>query len=40
MTEEKRLEELAKSHPSVADALAAVEHAQEQLDIMTALVKK
>ena len=40
MTEEKRLEELAKSHPAVADALAAVEHAQQQLDIVTALVQK
>ena len=40
MTEEKRLEELAKIHPAVADALAAVEQAQEQLDIVTALVQK
>jgi hypothetical protein len=40
MEQEKRLEELAKKHPAVADALAAVEHAQEQLDIVTALVQK
>jgi hypothetical protein len=39
MTEEKRLEELIKKHPSVADAAAALAHAQEQLDIMTALVQ-
>ena len=38
MTEEKRLIELAKKHPAVADALAAVSYAQEQLDIVTALV--
>ena len=38
MEEEKRMLELAKKHPSVADALAAVSHAQEQLDIVTALV--
>ena len=40
MEKEKRLEELAKKHPAVADALAAVEHAQQQLDIVTALVQK
>jgi hypothetical protein len=40
MQEEKRLEELAKKHPAVADALAAVTHAQEQLDIVTTLVQK
>ena len=40
MTEEKRLEELAKTHPAVADALVAVTQAQEQLDIVTALVQK
>ena len=40
MEQEKRLEELAKKHPAVADAAAAVEHAQEQLDIVTALVQK
>ena len=40
MAEESRLKELASKHPSVADALAAVEHAQEQLDIVTTLVQK
>jgi hypothetical protein len=40
MTEEKRLEELAKNHPAVADAAAAVARAQEQLHIVTALVQK
>lgn len=38
MEQEKRLIELAKKHPTVADALAAVSYAQEQLDIVTALV--
>jgi hypothetical protein len=38
MQQEKRLTELAKKHPAVADALTAVSHAQEQLDIVTALV--
>jgi hypothetical protein len=40
MTEEKRLEELARQHPTVADAAAAVARAQEQLDIVTALVQQ
>ena len=40
MTEEKCLEELAKTHPAVADAAAVVAQAQEQLDIVTALVQK
>ena len=40
MTEEKRLEELAKQHPAVADAAAVVARAQEQLDIVTALVQR
>ena len=40
MTEEKRLEELAKSHPSVADAVAAVAQAQEQVAIVAALVQQ
>ena len=40
MTEEKRLEELAKKHPSVADAVAAVVQAQEQVAIVAALVQK
>jgi hypothetical protein len=38
MEQEKRLTELAKKHPAVADAIAVVSHAQEQLDIVTALV--
>jgi hypothetical protein len=38
MEQEKRMLELAAKHPSVADALAAVSHAQEQLDIVAALV--
>jgi hypothetical protein len=38
MEQEKRLTELAKKHPAVADAMASVSHAQEQLDIITALV--
>jgi hypothetical protein len=40
MEKEKRLEELAKQHPAVADALATVVHAQEQLDIVTTLVQR
>ena len=40
MEKEKRLEELAKRHPAVADAMAAVAHAQEQLDIVTTLVQR
>jgi hypothetical protein len=40
MTEEKRLEELAKTHPSVADAIAAVAQAQEQVAIVAALVQQ
>lgn len=40
MEQEKRLEELAKKHPAMADALAAVKHAQEQLDIVTILVQQ
>ena len=40
MAEESRLKELASKHPAVADALAVVEHAQEQLDIVTTLVQK
>jgi hypothetical protein len=39
MEQEKRLEELARQHPAVADAAAAVAQAQEQLDIVTALVQ-
>lgn len=40
MAEETHLKTLAAKHPAVADALAAVEHAQEQLDIVTTLVQK
>ena len=37
MTEEKRLEELAKSHPSVADAIEAVRLAEQQLQTVVVL---
>jgi hypothetical protein len=37
MTEEKRLEELAKTHPSVADAIDAVRLAEQQLQTVAAL---
>ena len=40
MEDEKRLAELAKKHPVVADALAAVAQAQEQLDVVTTLVQR
>jgi hypothetical protein len=40
MNEEARVKELAAKHPAVADALAAVAHAQEQLDVVTILVQK
>lgn len=40
MEEEKRLAELAKQYPAVADAAAAVARAQEQLDIVTTLVQR
>lgn len=40
MTEEKRLAELAKDHPAVADALAAVEKAEEQVRVVAALVQE
>jgi hypothetical protein len=39
MAEEKRLEALAKKHPAVADAMAAVDKAKEQLKVVTALVE-
>lgn len=38
MAEESRLKALAATHPSVADALAAVEKAQEQLEVVATLV--
>lgn len=40
MTEEKRLEELAKAHPAMADAVAALVQAQERVAIMAALVQQ
>ena len=36
--EENRVKELAAKHPSVADALEAVAHAEEQVRIVAALV--
>jgi hypothetical protein len=39
MTEEKRLEELAKTYPSVADAVDAVRLAEQQLKTVVALCK-
>ena len=38
MSEEARIRELAAKHPAVADALAAVEKAQEQARVVIALV--
>ena len=40
MAEEKRLEALAKEHPSVQDALEAVRQAQERVRIVAALVQE
>ena len=40
MAEEKRLAVLAKEHPAVADALKAVEQAQERVRIVAALVQE
>jgi hypothetical protein len=37
MIEEKRILELAKTHPTVADALAQVKLAEEQLAVVVAL---
>lgn len=37
MEQEKRMEELAKKHPAVADALAARERAEDALKIVVAL---
>lgn len=39
MAEEARVRELAAKHPSVADALTAVERAEEQVRIVAALVE-
>ena len=38
MVEEQRLQQLARQHPTVADAMAAVAEAQEQLRVVAALV--
>ena len=38
MAEEARIKNLAEKHPGVAEALQAVEHAQEQVRIVAALV--
>jgi hypothetical protein len=38
MAEEHRLEELARKHPSVADAIEGVKKAEEQVRIVAALV--
>lgn len=40
MAEESRLKALAEKHPAVADALAAVTHAEEQLAIVAVLVQE
>ena len=40
MAEEKRLETLAKEHPAVADAMKAVQQAQERVRIVAALVQE
>lgn len=37
--EENRVKELAAKHPSIADALEAVAHAEEQVRIVAALVE-
>ena len=36
---ENRVKELAAKHPSIADALEAVAHAEEQVRIVAALVE-
>lgn len=38
MAEESRIRELAAKHPAVADALEALKRAEEQVQIVTALV--
>mgnify|MGYP003334389745 FL=1 len=38
MQEDQRLQELAKSNPTVADAIAAVKSAEEKLQVVAALV--
>lgn len=39
MNEEKRIIELAKENPTIADAFDAVKHAQEQLEIVLRLTE-
>jgi len=39
MKEEQRIQELARTNPTVADAVAAVKTAEEQLKMVIALVK-
>jgi hypothetical protein len=40
MVEEERLEQLAKEHPAVADAMEVVKQAQERVRIVAALVQE
>ena len=40
MEEEKQLLELAKKHPAVADALEALQRAEDQVKIVAALVQE
>jgi hypothetical protein len=39
MTEEQKMKALAEQHPAIADLVAAVDKAQEQLRMTAALVK-
>ena len=38
IAEEARIRELADKHPTVADAIKAVKHAEEQVRVVAALV--
>ena len=40
MLKEQKLIELAKTNPTVADAVNTVKHAEEQLDIILELIKE
>lgn len=40
MDNEKRMLELAQTHPGVADAVAELTHAQQRVDIMVALTEQ
>jgi len=40
MAEEKRLKELAKTNPALQDAIEALQRAQEQVQIVAALVQE